>query len=49
MQRCTLAVLARTNPNLIMMTVTLEAADGKQIMHESIGGFPEVEPEPEEE
>ena len=37
-----------TNPNRVMMTVTLETAAGKQILHESIGAFPAVEPEPEE-
>ena len=30
-----------------MATVTLEQADGRQIMQDSIGGFPEVNPEPE--
>ena len=34
--------------NRAMATVTLERADGKQIMRESIGAFPE-EPTPEEE
>lgn len=36
--------------NRAMTTVTLELASGRQIMHETIGGFPEVptpEPEPE--
>ena len=28
-----------TNAARIMQTVTLEAVDGKQILHESIGGF----------
>ena len=28
-----------TNESRIMKTVTLEAADGTQILHESIGGF----------
>lgn len=40
-----------TNPARVMMTVTLERADGRQYIAESIGGFPEVtppEPEPEE-
>ena len=43
---------SNTNPSRIMMTVTLEIANGQQILHESIGGFPaepEPEPEPEEE
>ena len=41
-----------TNPARVMMTVTLERADGRQYIAESIGGFPEVtppEPEPEPE
>lgn len=33
---------ANTNPNRIMTTVTLEIANGQQILKESIGGFPEV-------
>ena len=38
-----------TNPNRIMMAVTLEMASGEQILRESIGGLPaETEPEPEE-
>ena len=40
------------NPARVMMTVTLERADGRQYIAESIGGFPEVvppEPEPEPE
>lgn len=37
-----------TNPNRIMTTVTLEMANGEQILRESIGGYP-AEPEPEEE
>jgi hypothetical protein len=32
-----------TNPNRVMTTVTLEAADGTQILHESIGNFPVTE------
>ena len=42
---------ANTNPARVMTTVTLEMANGEQILAESIGGFPEVtppEPEPEE-
>ena len=41
--------------NRAMWTVTLERADGKQIMHDSWGGFPDMtpvptpEPEPEVE
>ena len=43
-----------TNPTRVMTTVTLEVANGQQILHESIGSFPvEAEPapmlEPEEE
>ena len=37
--------------NRAMTTVTLERADGRQIMRESIGAFPvvvQLEPEPEE-
>lgn len=40
---------ANTNPARVMTTVTLETAFGRQIMAESIGGFPDVEPEPEPE
>jgi len=32
-----------TNENRIIKTVTLEAIDGRQILHESIGGFVEEE------
>ena len=35
---------ANTNPARIMTTVTLEMANGQQILRESIGGFP-AEPE----
>ena len=41
-----------TNPNRVMTTVTLETATGRQILHESIGGFPtntQAEEEPIEE
>lgn len=34
-----------TNANRIIKTVTLETADGRQILHESIGGFIEEEAE----
>lgn len=37
-----------TNPARVMTTVTLEMANGQQILKESIGGLP-VEPEPEPE
>lgn len=36
-----------TNPARVMTTVTLEMANGQQILKESIGSLP-VEPEPEE-
>ena len=32
-----------------MWTVTLERADGRQVMRESAGAFPDVAPTPEEE
>lgn len=32
-----------SNPNRVMMTVTLEASDGTQILHECIGSFPNTE------
>lgn len=38
-----------SNPNRVMMTVTLEMANGEQILAESIGGFPDIQPEPEPE
>ena len=40
---------ANTNPARVMMTVTLERADGRQYLFESIGAFPEIQPEPEPE
>ena len=33
---------ANTNPSRVLMTVTLEQADGRQYMQESIGAFPEA-------
>lgn len=36
------------NPSRVMMIVTLEMANGRQILRESIGAFPEIAPEPEE-
>ena len=39
---------ANANPARIMMTVTLEMANGEQILRESIGGFPADEPEQEQ-
>ena len=38
-----------TNPARVMTTVTLEMANGQQILRECIGGFPVIEPEQEEE
>lgn len=37
------------SPSRVMATVTLEAADGKQIMRGHIGAFPDMTPEPEQE
>lgn len=37
---------ANSNANRVMMVVTLERADGRQIMRESIGAFPDMTPEP---
>ncbi len=36
---------ANTNPARVMTTVTLEMANGEQILRESIGGLPTPEPE----
>ena len=38
-----------SNPNRVMMTVTLERADGRRYLLECIGAFPEISPEPEPE
>ena len=42
-----------SNTNRVMMIVTLERADGRQIMSESLGAFPDMThapaPEPNEE
>lgn len=43
---------ANANPARVMMTVTLEQADGRQYIKDPIGAFPEItppEPEPEAE
>ena len=40
---------ANANPTRVMMVVTLERADGRQIMRECIGAFPTIEPTPEPE
>ena len=37
------------SPTRVMATVTLERADGRQIMRESIGAFPDMTPTPEPE
>ena len=37
-----------TNVNRVMKTVTLENANGELLLHESIGAFPDMTPEPEE-
>lgn len=41
---------SNTNPNRVMMTVTLEASDGTMMLHEKIGELPNIVPdvEPEE-
>lgn len=36
---------ANANPNRVMTTVTLEMANGQQILKESVGAFPTPEPE----
>lgn len=36
---------ANVNPNRVMTTVTLEMANGQQILRECIGAFPTTEPE----
>ena len=38
---------ANTNPNRVMTTVTLEMANGQQILKESVGAFPDLTPVPE--
>lgn len=38
---------ANTNTARVMATVTLETADGEQLLHESIGDFLVLEPDPE--
>lgn len=37
---------ANSNPTRVMMVVTLERADGRQILRECIGAFPDMTPEP---
>ena len=36
---------ANANPSRVMTTVTLEMANGQQILKESVGAFPVTEPE----
>ena len=38
---------ANANPTRVMMVVTLERADGRTIMRECIGAFPDMTPAPE--
>ena len=38
---------ANANPTRVMMVVTLERADGRQILRECIGAFPDMTPVPE--
>ena len=38
---------ANSNPTRVMMVVTLERADGRQVMRECIGAFPDMTPIPE--
>ena len=40
---------ANANARRVMMVVTLERADGRQIMRECIGAFPDMTPVPEPE
>lgn len=40
---------ANTNPNRVMTMVSLLRADGRLIMSEAIGAFPDMTPEPEPE
>lgn len=39
---------ANSNPNRVMTAVTLEMANGQQILRECIGAFPDMTPEPTE-
>lgn len=43
------AILTADNPTRVMATVTLERADGTMILHERIGAFPDMTPQPEPE
>ncbi len=43
------AFLAANSPTRVMWTVTLTRADGRQIMRESRGAFPDMTPQPEPE
>ena len=44
-----LSAIYTGSPTRVMATVTLTRADGRQIMRESIGTFPDMTPEPEPE
>jgi predicted membrane-bound mannosyltransferase len=43
------AFLAASSPNRAMWTITLTRADGRQIMRESRGAFPDMTPQQESE
>ena len=42
-------LMTADNPNRVMWTVTLTRADGRQMMAESWGAFPDMTPTPEPE
>ena len=42
-----LSAIYAGSANRVMATVTLTQADGRQVMRESIGAFPDMTPEPE--
>ena len=44
-----LSAFETVNANRVMATVTLEQADGRQIMRDSIGAMPDMTPAPEPE
>ena len=46
---CIASILTADNPTRVMATVTLERADGTMILHECIGAFPDMTPQPEPE
>ena len=43
-----LSAIYAGSANRVMATITLEQANGQQIMRDSIGAFPDMTPEPEE-